>query len=142
MNTLTHSKAIKLINETFWKLERACEHRHEWDQYLLLIDRAERNHRKLKPDFVKCGLTVPQAVKHFAVKQVFERIVPAHPGETKFIPKSEDFFAVRADIFAACAIIEMGHDKITKAFSESDMREYLDSIDYVELNKDRRQLVS
>ncbi len=135
---MKHSEALNKIQQAYWKLERCGEHTHEWDRYVQMVTQAERDHRRFKPEHIRCGLTLSHAVRLFVVKQVFERFVPAHESEKIFTPQATDFFRVRADIFAACAIAELCKEQILKAFSESEMREWLDVIDYAALNKDRR----
>lgn len=135
---MKHSLALAKINEAYWRLERCCESTHEWDRYVQLVFEAERGHRRFKPDGLRCGLTVGQAVRLFVVKQVFERFVPAHSSENIYTPEAKDFFSVRADVFAACAIADLCRAKIRNEFTDHEMLEWLAGIDYAELNKDRR----
>lgn len=133
------SEAIKAINDAFWRLARCCDHRHEWDQYLALHWEEEKGHRRFKPDHVECGLTRAQSVRLFAVKEVFDRWI-VHPGnEHIFTPEAKDYFSIRKSVFAACAIADLCGDKILKEFPLPEMKHWLESIDYAELNKDPRQ---
>lgn len=135
---MKHSEALKKIDAAYWRLERCCESTTEWDRYIQLIQEGERGHRRFKPEGLQCGLTVAQAVRLFAVKQVFERFVPAHSAERIFTPEAKDFFSIRADVFAACAIADLCRAKIRNEFADHEMLEWLASINYAELNKDRR----
>lgn len=132
------SVALAKIDKAYYRLERCCESTTEWDRYVQLVRQAERDHRRFKPAGLQCGLTVSQAVRLFVVKQVFERFVPAHSSEKIFTPEAKDFFHVRADVFAACAIVDLCRVKIRNEFTDHEMLTWLAEIDYAELNKDRR----
>ena len=81
-------------------------------------------------------------MKLFAVSTVFERFVPQHEGESIFTPEAKDYFAVRASVFAACAIASEQAEWILKSFPLQEMVNFLARCDYPELNKDPRTLVA
>jgi hypothetical protein len=132
------SEQIKAIDKAFNRLFMCCEHTHDWNRYLDLIDQEEKGHRRFKPAGINCGLAFGQSRKLFAVKEVFERFVPAHTGEKVYTPEAKDYFRIRGSVFAACAIGDSCATEILKEFSEPEMVEWLASVDYVELNKDTR----
>ena len=134
------TEQIKLIDKTFYRLARCCESTHDWDKYMRLHQEEETGHRRFKPDRVQCGLTRAQSVRLFAVKEVFERFVPAHSSELIFTPQAKDFFSIRGSVFAACAIVDLKGDEILKEFTHTEMSQWLASVDYCELNKDPRTL--
>jgi hypothetical protein len=108
-----------------------------------LVEDEEKGHRKFKPAGLDCGLTKAQSVRLFAVKEVFERFVPAHPeNESVWTPTAKDFFSVRLSVFGACAIADRCHSEIRNKFTLDEMRHWLDTVDYVELNKDPRMAVA
>lgn len=132
------SEAIKAIENAFSRLSMCCQGDSNWERYLDLIDQEEKGHRKFKPNGVQCGLTFGQSRKLFAVKEVFERFVPAHSGESIFTPSASDYFSIKPSAFAACAIAKDCELEILKEFTEPEMVHWLASIDYAELNKDPR----
>ena len=133
---------IKLIDKAFYRLERCCESTHNWDKYLAIHEKEECGHRRFCPDGVKCGLTKAQSVRLFAVKQIFERFVPGHSGESIFTPQARDFFSIKQSVFAACALGADKAKEICAEFTEAEMVEWLAKVDYAELNKDPRQQVA
>lgn len=133
------TEALKAIDKAFVKLERACESTHDWDKYIRLIQEEETGHRRFCPDGIRCGLTRAQSVRLFAVKEIFERFVPAHPGERIFTPEAKDYFHIRGSVFGACGLADVRGTEILKAFTRIEMSEWLLDIDYAELNKDPRQ---
>lgn len=135
---LTKTEQLKAIDRAFGRLCGCCEHTEKWDRYLALIEQEEKGHRLFKPDGLSCGLTKAQSVRLFAVKEVFERFVVAHAGEKPWTPEAKDFFSVKHSVFGAVAIADLCKAEIVKAFKASEMREWLDSVDYCELNKDPR----
>ncbi|MES2367037.1 MAG: hypothetical protein V4563_14270 [Pseudomonadota bacterium] len=102
----------------------------------------ERGHRKFCPDGTKCGLTVAQSCRLFAVKQIFERFVPAHSGESIFTPHARDYFHIRGSVFASVAMADEQAKRILAEFNESEMVEWLAKVDYAELNKDPRAVAA
>ncbi len=136
---MTKTEQLKLIDKAYSRLSGCCEHTHDWDRYLALIEEEEKGHRCFVPAGLKCGLTKAQSVHLFAVKEVFERFVVAHPdNEHIFTPAAKDFFHIRHSVFGAVAIAELCHQAIYKEFKASEMREWLDAIDYAKLNEDPR----
>ena len=136
----TKRAALKLIDEAFWKLHRACEHKHEWNRYLDLIQDEDTTHRKMfKPDHVECGLTARQSRHLFAVKEIFERFVVGDQERKPWTPEAKDFFHIKHSVFAAVAIADMCGDKIRAEFTLKEMQMWLAFIDYPELNKDPNQ---
>jgi len=133
------SEAVNAINGAFWKLAHACEHKHEWDQYLNIIDQEEKDHRRFCPAGVRCGLTRTESKRLFAVKEVFDRFVVHQCDQRIFTPEAKDFFHIKKSVFAACAIADICEDSIRNKFSLDEMRDWLHRIDYAELNKDPRQ---
>jgi hypothetical protein len=151
---------LNMLDATFWRLARCCESAHEWDKYVALNEQEEKAHRRFKPDHVECGLTKAQAVRYFAVKEVFERfgmpnvcrcgwqgansICPecgkVASQQKVFTPTAEEVFRIRHSVFAACTIAKLCADKIWAEFDRLEMIEWLATVDYVELNKDQRQL--
>jgi hypothetical protein len=127
---------IRLIDSTFNRLSYCCDSTRHWEDYIELHQAEENGHRKFKPDHVQCGLTKGQAVRYFAVKTVFERMVPAHAGESIFTPEAKDYFSIRRSVFAAAAIADLCRVEIEKEFSPEAMSQFLASVDYCELNKD------
>ena len=160
MNKVDRKQQLKMLDAAYWRLAGCCESTHEWDKYVDLNGQEEKAHRRFKPDHVECGLTKAQAVRYFAVKEVFERFgMPnvcrcgwkganttcpecgkeASPQKT-FTPTAEDFFHIRHSVFAAVAIVKLCEAKIWAEFDRLEMIEWLSTVDYCELNKDQRQL--
>ena len=160
MNKISKKAQLKLLEKTFWRLAGCCDSTHEWNRYLALHQTEEREHRRFKPDHVQAGLTVAQAVRYFAVKEIFERFgmpncctcgwqgansVCQDCGKNAsavkvFTPTAEDFFHIRNSIFAAVAMVKLCSAKIYAEFDRLEMLEWLASVDYVALNKDPRQV--
>ncbi len=150
-----------MLNDAYWKLEQACSHTREWDRYLELNEREEKQHRTLCPDHVQPGLTKAQAVRYFAVKEIFERFgMPnvctcgwqganttcpecgkAASAQKVFTATAEDFFHIWHSVFAAAAMVHLCKDRIWAEFDRLEMIEWLSTVDYVELNKDQRKQV-
>lgn len=153
---------LKMLGDAFGRLENACSCTHEWDRYLDLHRKEERQHRTLKPDHVTCGLTRAQAVRLFAVKEIFERFgMPnccvcgwlgaestcqdcgkvAQPQKI-FTPSLEDYFSIRQSCYAAVAIAKKCEAEIWQQFDRLEMVQWLATVDYCALNKDHRQEVA
>ena len=139
---LTKAEQIRAIDKAYSRLSGCCEHTHDWDRYVALIEEEEKGHRHFKPDGLSCGLTKAQAVRLFAVKEVFDRFVVAHVGEAPWTPEAKDYFMVKGSVFGACAIAHKCHDEIRQKFTLDEMRYWLDTVDYVELNRDPRMAVA
>jgi hypothetical protein len=133
--TMNKTDALKAIDKAFFEIERACESSSNWQRYLKLHRQEEKGHRRFCPDHVRCGLTLGQSVKLFAVKEIFECITG-----TQYRPSAEEFFHVRGSIFAVWSIYEDRKEKLNASISADAARLWLASIDYAELNKDPRQL--
>lgn len=129
---------LQLIDSCFHRLTGCCEHSHDWDKYLALHEAEEKGHRRFCPAGVKCGITKAQAVRLFAVKEVFERFVSANEPEKIFTPQATDFFVIRHSVFAACAIVHSNRERILNEFRLREMLQFVREVDYVELNRDRR----
>ncbi len=143
MVKLSKSVQLKSIDKTYYRLARCCEHTHDWDRYIALVEQEEKGHRRFKPAAIDCGLTKAQAVRLFAVKEMFERFVPAHPDNEKiFTPTAKDYFSIRGSVFGACALADSCEPEILKEFLKPEMVDWLASVDYVELNKDPRMEVA
>lgn len=136
----TKTMQLKAIDKAYWRVARCCEHNHDWDRYIALVETEEKGHRRFCPDGLKCGLTKAQAVRLFAVKELFERFVPAHKsdGEHIYTPTAADFFTVRHSVFGACSLAESCKAELLKEFSEPEMVNWLALVDYVKLNEDPR----
>lgn len=134
---MTTKQAVNRINEAYWLIERACESDTNWERYLDLHKDEERRHRRICPDHVQWGLTSAQAVRLFAVKELYEIVT----GE-QFRPTCEDYFRVRGSIYAAWAIWQINGEKIAKAVSKEEAKAWLNEIDYAKLNKDPREAVA
>ena len=150
---------LEMLESAYWRLQGCCESTHEWDRYLELHEREEKQHRGFKPDHVECGLTRKQSVRLFAVKEVFERFgmpnvcVCGWQGagsvcgdcgkqankQAIFTPAAEAYFHVRGSCFAAVAIAHLCRDRIMAEFTGLEMIEWLAKVDYVELNRDQRK---
>lgn len=138
---MNKTEAIKLVDSTFFRLERCCESTHNWDRYLALIEQEEKGHRRFCPEGVRCGLTKAQSVRLFAVKEVFDRWVPNDSGSI-FTPEAKDYFSIRGSVFAACAIQHERQAEIRNEFTDLEMVTFLRDVDYAEMNKDPRQAVA
>lgn len=139
---MKHNEAVKRIEKAFWRLAKCCESSRDWDRYLAIIEREEKEHRCFCPWGVENGLTKAQAVKLFAVQGIFERWVPGEGAEKPFTPAAGDFFTIRASCFAACAVAQGKVAEIPAEFPIPEMADWLRVIDYAELNKDPRQAVA
>lgn len=131
---MNKSKALKAIDQAYYRLAACCEHTNEWDRYLALIDQEEKQHRKFKPAGLSCGLTFGQARRLFAVKEVFDRFIPNESG-TIWTPTAKDYFYVKGSVFGACVIADKCEEQILKEFKKPEMLDWLKSVDYCELNK-------
>lgn len=131
---LTKTEAIKAIERAFFKLERACESTRHWDQYLALIEREERQHRKLAPEGYKSGLTFKQTVHLFAVKTIFDRFIPNDSGRI-YMPEPHDYFSTKGSVFGACVLAHDMSTRIQDQFTPEVMRSWLASVDYTTLSR-------
>lgn len=129
------AQALRKINEAFSKLDDACGSSSNWERYVSLHRTEEKGHRRFCPDHIKCGLTLEQSVRLFAVKEVFECIT----GE-QFRPIPEDWFHVRPSIFAVWSIWKECGEHIRTTVSVEEAKAWLAAINYAELNKDPREL--
>lgn len=112
---MNKSKAIGRINSTYSRLAGCFEHTEKWDRYVALIEEEERAHRRFCRSGVSCGLTRSQAVRLFAIKEVFDRWIRNESGKI-FTPTAKDFFSIRGSVFGACAIADLCGDQILKEF--------------------------
>lgn len=133
------TEAIKAIDKAYYRLAGCCEHTHDWDRYVGIIEQEEKGHRRFCPNGLRCGLTKAQSIRLFAVKEVFDRFIPNESGKV-FTPTAADFFRIRGSVFGACAIAESCKAEIEKEFTDREMVLWLQSIDYAELNKDPRMM--
>lgn len=129
------SEAIKAIDKAFYRLSRCCESLREWEQYVDMLREDERRHRRFCPNGTVPGLPLGKAVELFAVKNIFGRFVSEPEHEKIFTPEAKDFFTIRRDIFAACAIADMKGERILQEFPCPEMLYWLTTIDYSELMK-------
>lgn len=136
MSETTKTAQLKAVDKAYWRVAKCCEHTHDWDRYLALVEEEEKGHRRFCPDGLKCGLTKAQAVRLFAVKELFERFVPAHKsdGGHIFTPTAADFFHVRHSVFGACDLANSCELQILKEFQKPEMVHWLATVDYVKLN--------
>lgn len=162
MNKPNRKTQLRMIDDAFNRLAGCCHSTTEWNKYLALHRQEEIKNRMFKPDHVQCGLTKGQAVRYFAVKEIFERFgMPncctcgwhgansvcqdcgknASP-QSVFTPTAEDFFHIRHSIFAAVAMVKLCRSRIYAEFDQLEMLQWLSSVDYVELNKDQRKAVA
>lgn len=136
------TEAIKLIEQSYFRLHHACDHTHDWDRFVAIETEEENDHRRTwKPDGVQCGLTRKQSIRLFAVQHIFERFIPMESGQV-FTPEAKDFLHIKRSVFAACSIAHTCELEILKEFPLPYMKHWLESIDYAELNKDPRQPVA
>ena len=135
MDKTIKAQKINMINEAFFKLDRACEHTRDWDKYIQLHETEEKEHRRFKPAGLQCGLTRKQSIRLFMVQRIFERFVSPRESEKIFTPTAADFFTIKPAVFGACALAEACKDRILQQFGPNYMRNWLDEIDYAELNK-------
>lgn len=132
---MNKQEAIQAINEAFDKLNAACEHRHEWDQYVNILERDERDYRKGHGGFgghPTCGITVKEALRFWAVHFVFERFVGSAGRPEPYQPEAKDFFSVRQAVFASAGIADLCRVEIQRAFTPDEMGAFL-AIDYAAL---------
>lgn len=123
--------AIEKIHEAYEKLEGACAGVREWDRYVHLVRQSALDYRLKDRQY---GLRLRQTVELFAVKNVFERFVSACGKKGIYTPQAKDFFWNGTEVFAACAIAKICRGKILNAFVKEEMRDWLDTIDFVALN--------
>jgi hypothetical protein len=165
MDKLTNEerrRQIKRVDDTYQRLDGCCGHTREWDKYLSLNEEEERGHRRFKPDHVQAGLTKAQAVRLFAVKEIFERFEMPHvcrcgwqgagslcadcggaaSEQAVFTPTAANFFDIRHSVFAAAAIVKLCQDRICAEFDRLEMVDWLAEVDYCALNQDPRQEVA
>ena len=139
---MSRTQAIKRINDAYSRLDYACGSSSNWNRYLSLIEAEETQHRQFKPDGLACGLTRAVSVRLFAVKNIFGHWVSEGERESVFVPGAQDFFFVKTSIFGACALAHECSDRILAEFPLAEMKDWLRSVDYVELNRDTRALVA
>lgn len=132
---MNKTQALKAIDDAFWLVSRACESSSNWERYLELHRTEEKGHRRFCPDHVQCGLTLGQAVKLFAVKELYECVTG-----TQYRPTPEESFLVRGSIFAVWSIWRDCGDALKAKVSPEQAASWLAAIDYAELNRDPRQL--
>ena len=130
MNTLTLSKAkqLKLIDEAYFAIRRALESGHYGDNLKDMIEKAEKQHRKFKPDGVTCGLTIKQATRLFFAQYIIGYYTKAKKWTIK------DMIYVRHECLYAQSIAENYTDEIAQAIKDIDIDAVM-LVDYAELNK-------
>ncbi len=137
---MTKTQALAAIDKAYQRLAGCCEHTHNWERYIAQHAEEESQHRRFKPGGLVCGLTRAQSVRLFAVKHVFERFVPGQQGEASWTPEAKDWFHIKPSVFGACSIAHECQERILAEFRKPEMVSWLAQIDYVELNKDAREL--
>ena len=125
---MKRKEALALITETFWRMHRVCESTHEWDQYVDLQTKCERQHRSHKPEGIKINLSLKHATQLFAVRNVFACL--ANIG---YQPQAKDFFSTKPSCFAAVAMAEMKRPELLAEFTLDEMNNFYKNVDYVEL---------
>lgn len=134
MSTLPRKQRLAMIDSFYSRLARVCEASSDWPKYMDLVQAYERDYRASwsKVPGIIHGLTLGQCVRLMAVHQIFRCFV-ARPGETVRVPKAEDFFFTRPDVFGGYAIAKLMEAEIRKEFSDQEMLDWLTEIDYADL---------
>ena len=130
---MTRNEQLKLIDSTYYRLERCCESSRNWDTYLEIIRGEEKNHRRLCPSHVQCGLTLGQAVRYRAVKDVFKVL-----NDPTKAPEVRDYFWICKSCFAGAALALERSEQLTPEFNDAEVSDFLECIDYAALNADPR----
>lgn len=129
---LNHKEQLAMVDKFYWRAQGIAESTNDWDRYLDQIRQEEKSHRRFCPDGIRCGLTLQQAVRLFAVTDLLR----ARAGEEK--PDPADFFRFRTAIFMGYALYMAKKELFDQEFSEAEAKAYMADVDYAALNKDPR----
>jgi len=128
---MNKKQQIKLIKDTWQRLDYALSS-IRWGgygkEYLDLNIREEKDHNRYRPDHCKRGLTILEASKLFAVKEIVEALV----GQEKDRPEIKDYLHFRKSVFYAWSLVENHREELTKALEGVNYNDIL-ALDYVEL---------
>jgi len=129
-NTITKSKALKLINDAYWKIEKVLSS-VAWgqygNQYLDMNIKEEKGHRGSRD--CAFGLTVKEAAKLFYVRQIVEYLT-----EPKRVPTIKEYLFIRQSCFMAASLAENYQKELAAALQGVDV-EAIRNLDYAELVK-------
>lgn len=124
--TLSKTQQIKLLKDLSDKLSRYLDNL-KWTaiytDYLGENIKEEKAHNRFKPDGIERGLTVIEAARYFAVRQIVEYF----EGEKQ--PSLKHYIEMRKTVFTAYSIAALYREEITKAFEGLDYKEVL-KMDY------------
>ena len=129
---LSKNEQIKLIKTTWQKINEvlSCQSFGQYGkQYLDLNIQEEKRHDKTRPHDIQRGLTIIEAGKLFAVKQIIEFL-----GKAEYIPSVKDYIFVRQSIFFAYSLVSQYRIEFETALKDINFDDIL-KLDYVELIK-------
>lgn len=130
--TLSKNEQIQLIKTTWQKIAEvlSCQSSVKYaKQYLSLNIQEEKNHDKFRPINTIRGLTILEAGKFFAVKQIIEFLT-----DKKYIPSAKDYLFVRQSIFFAYALVSQYRKEFEIVLKDVCFDDIL-NMDYTELMK-------
>jgi len=124
-------EALKIIQENYFKIKDVLEcvawgNYHK--EYYNLIQSEEKDHRKLCPQGVICGLTQAEAIKLFYVQTIFNYLFTNRKLSVR------DYLSIRKSHFFACSLVENYKEELLKCLQGVDYN-LVNSIDYAELMK-------
>ncbi len=129
MNTKEKNQAIKLINQA-WDRIYYCIHSQASDyvisEYLKLNIQEEKRHDNFRPSGISRGITINQAGKFFAVKQIAEYLQGENPPDVKY------YIDLRQSCFYAYSLAMKYREELQKALAEIDLSAIV-ALDYSKL---------
>lgn len=130
---MNKKQKIKLIKDVWQKLDYVLQGIHGGNygkEYLNLNIREEKNHDRSRPNGIRRGLSIIEASKLFAVRQIVEALTD----EEKHKPKVKNYLYLRKSVFYAWALVENYKEEIEKALQGVNYDDVL-ALDYRELIK-------
>lgn len=121
----------KLINQANSEIQYILNNK-TWTQYgkelvKLCLDE-EKHHGRMRPDYIKRGLTLSEAAKLFAVRRIVECLLG-------YIPDAASYHSMQKSIFLAYSLVCQYRGELTLALTPLGLIE-LSELDYAELQKE------
>jgi len=130
-NKVTKAEALKVINKASSELAYALDN-IKWSKlytdYLKENIAEEKSHDRFRGDSISRGLTITEAGKLFAVKQIVEYYL----GEKA--PDVACYSYMRKSVFTAYSLVALYREYVEKALKGIDL-EVINGLDYCELIK-------
>ena len=124
-------ESLKLIDKAYYNIKSILESVSSGQyhkEYYNLIQQEEKNHRRFKPEHIKSGLTICEAVKLFYVQGIIQSL----QGKNNFTVK--DYLNIRKSIFFGKSLTENYKEELIDILKDVNFEE-INKIDYAELMK-------